>query len=140
MVKLTPEESIKKEVTDVMVMEGQVNELQAILSENPAFKQYLDFKKKFEDKSKELWKNVQDQMIENGIKNIKSDDWGSITVAERINLDIDESKLPDKYFAVTRKPNKKFIADSYKLEKQEPKGVKVSYTKYLLKKFKKDEK
>ncbi len=131
------EEDIKLEVTDIIKKETELNELESILSQNEQFKSYLKFKSNFEQQSSELWKRVEGQMIDNKIKNIKGD-WGSLTIAERIKLDIDESLLPKKFFK--RVADSKLVADTFKLENKAPKGVTVGYTQYLMKRFKKEDK
>lgn len=79
------------------------------------------------------WDQVKDVMIEHDIKSIKGD-WGSITIAERINWECDPTVLQPKFFK--KVVDTKKLTDTFSLEGKLPKGATPSYTKYLTKRIK----
>lgn len=131
------EQDIIDEVSEILVNENKLIELEQSLNANEQFRAYLDFKAEFETKSSQFWKKVETQMIDNKIKSVKGD-WGSLTIAERSNFDIDEELLPKKFYK--KVIDTKLISDTYKLSKKLPKGVNIGYTRYLTKRFKNNKK
>ena len=82
----------------------------------------------------EAWKHVETLMLENNIKSIKNDEWGSITIAEKPTFIIDKELLPPRYWK--KVPNDAKIRSEFTLENVLPKGVEVVTKKYLTKRLK----
>lgn len=81
----------------------------------------------------ETWKKVETAMIDQDIKQIKGD-WGTLTIAERLNWAIDKNELAPRYFKTV--PDTTKISTLFRLEGKPPKGATPSYTKYLMRKLK----
>lgn len=128
------ETDIEAEVVEVLSMEQELVKLETQLSENDEFKKFIDFRKKVNDRSTEVFKNIERVMIDNDIKTVKGT-WGSITVVERTNYSADMTELPAKFIKKVIDTAK--ISASHKLEGKLPKGVTTTTTKFLMKKFKK---
>ncbi len=137
-VKILTEDEIKKkatrEITKLHGMEVQMSELQLALAENPQFVKFMQFQKAFNEKSAELFKNLEEQMIASGVKNVKGD-WGYLTIAERTDVKvIDESLLPKKFFK--KQVDSKKLNEHVKLSGVLPEGTEKKVIKYLTKKIK----
>lgn len=81
------------------------------------------------------WSVLRDKMEEYGVKSIKGD-FGSITLAERTNLEINQDLLPENLFMT--------VPDTTKIRKTmalngDVEGVSTSTTKYLTKRLKASE-
>lgn len=81
----------------------------------------------------DTWEQVKEVMIANDVKSIKGD-WGSITIAERINWEYDPSTLQPKFFK--KVVDTKRLTDTFRLEGKEPKGATAKYVKYLTRRIK----
>lgn len=127
-------EEIKTQVDKILDLQKRFKDYELEITSDPKFKDYLDKQKKVSKEIADFWKTLEKQMIDNDVKSIKSEEWGSITIAERTGWDIDESLLPAKFYQKTI--DKKKITDTFKLEGKEPKGCSVKYTKYLTKRLK----
>jgi hypothetical protein len=137
-VKILTEDELKKkanrEIAKLHGMELQMSELQLALSENPQFVKFMQFQKEFSDKSSEVFKKLEEQMIASGIKSVKGD-WGYLTIAERTDIKvIDETKLPKKFFK--KQVDSKKLNEAVKLSGKLPEGTEKKITKYLTKKIK----
>lgn len=89
--------------------------------------------KALQDKLDSEWKRVESLMIENGVKQIKGD-WGTLTIAERLNWSIDQEVLPPRFWKIV--PDTTKISTIFSLEGKAPKGANPSYTQYLTKRIK----
>lgn len=120
----------ERELKKVGKMEMELSELQMALSENPQFVKFLEFQKAVADKTTEVKKNLETQMIDNGIKSLTIDSYGKITIVERQDIAVtDESKLPKKYFVKTI--NKKALNDDYKLTGELLEGTEQKITRFI---------
>lgn len=110
----------------------------ALFTKGKMFLRYVSLQKDLKELEKELddqWKSLQKAMEENGVDKI-SDDWGSITLASRKNYSFIGKVAPEFEKTV---PDTTKIAAHATLTGELPKGVEVSETKYLVKKFKSKE-
>lgn len=124
---------IDEEVTNALSISQELTELEQQLSQNEQFRRFLELSKTAPAKIQAMWDLVEAQMIEHGIKSIKGD-WGSLTIAERLNWDYDPTMLPAKFFR--KVVDTKKLSDTYRLEGKAPKGATPKYTKYLTKRLK----
>jgi diacylglycerol kinase family enzyme len=127
------EQQIKMELelfeTEQTTLQRMQNELEA----NPKFAQFIEAKKNFDTLASTLWGNVEQAMIDNNIKSIKTDKI-TLTIAERVSFDIDGELLPAKYYK--KVPNTTLIANTFKLEGKPVKGTSPRFTQYLMKRIK----
>ena len=91
--------------------------------------------KALQDKLNEEWNRVESLMIENGVKQVKGD-WGTLTIAERLNWTIDKEVLAPRFYKSV--PDTTKISTLFRLEGKAPKGATPSYTQYLTKRLKGD--
>jgi hypothetical protein len=101
--------------------------------QQPLIKATLELKAA-QAKVDEVWKRVEALMIENNIKSVKSDGWGSLTIVEKPKFVVDSELLAPRYFK--KVPNDQKIRSDYKLEGSLPKGVTVEVTKFITKRLK----
>ena len=73
-------------------------------------------------------------MILNYIISIKGP-WGTITITERLDWDIDLDTLQPKF--IKKVPDTTKISATFRLEGKVPKGCKPTYKKFLTKRLKK---
>lgn len=131
----TVKKDIDKEVVELITEETKLAQLEQALQESPQFKAFIQAQQDFRDKSSAYWKNVEQQMIDNGIKSVKGD-WGSLTIVERVNLKApDLTLVPAKFIKKALDTTK--VSAYEKLAGELPKGVISTPTQYLMKKFKK---
>lgn len=126
------EEIIAGEVTDVLALEQTLEELELELAKNEQFRTFLQRQRDARIQIDSFWKKVETQMIEHNVKSVKGD-WGSLTVAERINWTYNED-LPAKFYK--KVVDTKKLTDTFRLEGKAPKGSAPNYTKYLTKRIK----
>lgn len=131
--KLTEEElkaQAARKLNQVARLETEAKELEMVLSENPQFVKFLQVQKAFADKSAEVKKNLEAQMIASKIKSITIDAWGKITIVEREDIKVvDEDKLPKKFFK--KQVDQKLLNDTVKMTNVLPEGTKRHVTKYI---------
>jgi hypothetical protein len=89
--------------------------------------------KALQDKVDSAWRQVEALMIEKDIKSIKSDKWGSVTIAEKLGWTTTD-ELPSKFYK--KVVDLKRLSDTFRLEGKAPKGAEPKYTKYLTKRLK----
>lgn len=137
-----PKQKDPKAEAEAMALEivnlgKKVEEEQAALMQNEAFKNFIELQKTFQERSAMVWAAIEANMINNEIKSIKGA-WGSLTIAERLGWDIDLDELPSKF--IKKVADTKKISDTFKLEGKPIKGASPKYSKYLMKRFKKEDK
>lgn len=103
----------------------------AIAFEQEISKKVAEYKA-LQDKLNEEWKSVEKLMIDNDIKSVKGD-WGTLTIAERLNWTTTEELAP-RYMKTV--PDTTKISTMFRLEGKAPKGATPSYTKYLTRRIK----
>lgn len=128
------EDDIKEEAHSIIALEAGVATLEQELMSDPKFKQFLDMQKAVNAKATELWGQVQQHMIDNNIKNVKGDSWGSLTIVEKVSFAVDNDLLPKKFTKVV--PDNTKISHAFKLEGKPPKGATPKYSYYLMKRLK----
>jgi hypothetical protein len=133
MAKGDPKQTIEGEVLDVLSLEKQLEEAEAELMKVDQFVRFMQLQKKVKDQATLLWETVKNEMIANDVKSIKGD-WGSVTIAERLDWTVDKDLLPPKYFK--KEVDKTKLSATFRLEGKAPKGAEPKYTKYLTKRIK----
>lgn len=128
------EATIVEEVKGVLQLEGQLSQLETELSQNEDFKKFIEFQKEVRDKSAEVFKKIEQTMIDNDIKSVKGD-WGSLTIVERKSWTYDVEVLPKKFIKKVVDTTK--VDTAYKLEGTPPKGATFVTKKGLMKRFSK---
>lgn len=137
-------DKIEAEAVEIIEKEHNLsNELMVLESElrntNPKFQQFIEKQselKLVQSQSEIFWDTIKTEMIAHDIKSIKGE-WGSITVAERVNYKAIDNNLE----GVARKFIKKVldtteVGRTHKLEGKIPKGIDSTITKYLMKRLK----
>ena len=109
------------ELMQVKDMEMQLSELEMALSNDPTFQNFLNLQKAVADKSKEVLKNLEKQMIENNVKSIKLNDWGTLTIVDGKKWSYDETVLPKKF--IKKVVDTTAINNQLKLTGKVPKGA-----------------
>src|SRR5438105_4925117 len=112
-----PQQLIEGQVLTTLDLQKSLEDMQTELMQNEKFRQFLELSKTVPQQISDTWSKIESQMVEHDIKSLKGD-WGSITIAERINWDVDTEQLPSKF--VKKVPDLKKITDTYRLEGKEP--------------------
>lgn len=128
----TTEDIITDEVMEILELESGLIELEQEISQNEQFRNFLDYQRETKKTIDEFWDKVEEHMVKHDVKSIKGD-WGTLTIAERLNWKTDET-LPNKFYK--KLVDTKKLSDTYRLEGKAPKGATPSYTKYLTKRLK----
>lgn len=137
------EDAITEEAKELLDSERtltlEVRELENELRQvDPRFQKFIEKQaelKVLQSQNADAWKEIEKQMIELNIKSVKGD-WGSITIAERLNWRIDQEVLPPRFWK--KVPDTTKISTIFRLEGKAPKGANLSYTQYLTKRIKVD--
>lgn len=127
------ENQVKHELEAYEQSQTELANLETELNNNPQFKQFLQARKKFAEMEAEVWGKVEQVMIDNNIKTIKTDTM-TLSIAQRISFDIDPDQLPDAYFK--RVPDNTKIAGQFKLHGEPVVGTSPKYKQYLVKRIK----
>jgi hypothetical protein len=135
-----PQQVIEGEVASAQELETQLATLESALAGNEQFQQFLAVRNQLNEKYGEIRKKVADVMIPayqagEVDKSLKGD-WGSVTVTERDDFDIDEAALPAKFFK--KVPDTTRIRKTFQLEGVAPKGTVRSVKYGIMIKFKKE--
>lgn len=126
-------EQAEKTVAKIVKQQNELAAQELELMANPEFRAFQENVKKVNAQIADYWKRVEESMIANDIKSIKGD-FGSVTVAERTDFDVDGDELPAKFYK--KVVDTKKIADTYKLTGKAPKGTTPKIKKYLAKRLK----
>lgn len=127
------EVEIYSKVEEQINLEKKLQLIEESLMDIPQFKQFLDLQRSVNERARTIWSTIEEKMIENNIKKIQGD-FGTITVAERQNWDINEDELPNKFYK--KVVDTKKITDTFRLTGKAPKGANSVVTKYLTKRLK----
>lgn len=122
------EQQIKSEVMLFEQRETELVDLAQTLNADPKFAMFLQAQKDFNDYQATVWKNIEQQMIDNGIRSIKTDTV-TLTIATRTSYDIDEEQLPAKFWK--KVPDTTKISGTHKLEGKPVKGTTPKEKQYL---------
>ena len=122
---------VEGEVLSTQELELQLTNVQNELAQNPKFQEFLSLRTALNNKYAEIRANVEAVMVSayqagDVDKSIKGD-WGSVTVVEKDDFDIDEKLLPAKFWK--KVPDTTLIRKTYQLEGKAPKGT-TQKTKY----------
>lgn len=128
----TAEELIKGTVDSTLALEEQLRKTEAHLMQFEEFRKFITLQKQVKDQADKVWKSVEEQMIAHNIRQIKGD-WGTLTIAERLDWNIDVDKLPARFFKKT--PNTTLLSSVYRLEGKTPEGAEPVTKKYLVKRL-----
>lgn len=117
-------ETIEGEMLDALALQRQLDDTEAELMQLEQFQNFVNLRKSLNDKWAEVRKKVEDVMVPaykagKIDKSIKGE-YGSITVTESDQFDVDETILPAKYFKRVVDSTK--IRTIYQLEGEAPKG------------------
>ena len=127
------EEILQAEVRDMIALEQELQQTELELMSDPRFQEFLVKKRNLDQQMSTFWKGVEAQMITHDIKQIKGD-WGTLTIAERLDWDINEAELPRGFKKLV--PDTKKLSDHYRLTGKQQKGASPRISKYLSKRFK----
>lgn len=131
-VKLTEEElkeEAKSELATVQTLESQLSELELALSQDERFQNFLTLQKTVADKSREVMKKLETQMIDNGIKSIKIDTWGTLTIVDAKKWTYNTDELPKKF--IKKAVDTTAINNYFKLSNKLPKGASYEPNQYI---------
>jgi hypothetical protein len=129
------EQQIKSELELYDERQTALQQLEQELQADPKFAQFLEARKSFAELEAQVWSKVEQVMLDNNIKTIKTDKV-TLTMAERTNFEIDLDLLPAKY--IKKVPNTTLIGSEFKLTGKPVKGTTPSKKLYLTKRFKKE--
>lgn len=132
-VKVLTEDEIKalaaRDMGEVEKLQDQAKTLEIALAENPMFIAFMQMQEKVADKKKEVLKNLEQQMIEAGVKSIVLDEFGTITIVDGKSWKYDENELPRKYFK--KAVDTTAINNAFKLTGKLPKGASFTPNQYI---------
>ena len=134
MPEVNKEDQISKEVVSLKDLEHKLEVSKQALMSDENFKRFIELKKEFNEQSASVWREVEKTMLDNDIKSVKGD-WGSVTIAERMNWQIDDIEAIPKKF-IKKVVDTKKLSDTYRLENKPIKGATPAYSKYLTKRLK----
>ena len=123
---------LEQQVANILDVERAFHDYEQEIMQDEKFRAFLTKQKEVTNQISAFWKELETQMIDKDIKSIKGD-WGTITIAERLNWTTDET-LPAKFYK--KVVDTKRISDTFRLEGKAPKGAIISTTKYLTKRIK----
>lgn len=131
---------IEGEVMDALSLQRKLDDTESELMLDPRFKQYLALR----DEVNQVWDKVRAQISDIMIpayqagkidKSIKGS-WGSITVTERQDFEINQAELPAKF--IKKVADTTLIRKTFELTKKEIKGAKPIKKFGLMMKFNKE--
>lgn len=110
-----------KELEPVVDMSLKVAELEKSLSANPQFIEFMKLKDAVAKKESEVKKTIEEKMIENSVKKIVVDNYGTFTIVDSKSWSYDEDELPRKF--IKKAVDTTAINNHYKLTGKLPKGA-----------------
>jgi ribosomal protein RSM22 (predicted rRNA methylase) len=113
MPKKSPEDIVKSELELYEEKELALQQLTQELESSPQFAAFLEAQRAFREVEANVWKNVEQAMMDNNIKSIKTDKV-TLSIATRTSYDIDLDLLPKKF--IKRVPDTTKIATAHKLK------------------------
>lgn len=132
-------DEVSKELAPVVDMSVKVAELEQALSANPQFIEFMKLKDAVAKKEGEVKKQIEGRMIENGIKKVVVDSYGTFTIVDSKSWSYDENELPKKF--IKKVVDTTAVNNHFKLTGKLPKGatyVPKQFLKVTPKKEKKD--
>jgi predicted nuclease with TOPRIM domain len=134
MSKKKPEKEIEDDVTQAITLAHELAALeQELMVADERFRKFIEKQQTFKKQSEELFNQIEEKMVEYGIKTVKGE-WGAISLVERTYFTIDEDSLPRGYKKLV--PDTKKIGDHYKLTGEAIKGAEPKTKHHLQKRFK----
>lgn len=127
------EEKVKSDIQKYEDQKMALESLESELESSPQFAKFIEAQKQFREIESNVWSNIEQLMLDNDIKSIKTDKI-TLTIAERVSFDIDLDLLPNKF--IKRVPDTTKINGTYKLEGKPVKGTTPRTTRYLMKRVK----
>lgn len=127
-----PKEIIESEVLDVQAQQRELEQLQMALSQNEQFTRFMELTKAVNTKMAEVRAHVEAVMVPayqagQVDKSLKGD-WGSVTVTESDEFDVDVAALPKELKKTV--PDMGKIKDHYHLHGKVPKGATYKGKRY----------
>jgi hypothetical protein len=131
MSKANPKQIIEGEIVDALELQQQLEKLENQLMDDGRFRQFMALREKVNTVWANTRKDIESVMVPaykagEIDKNVKGE-WGSITVTESDQFEIDEKTLPSKFFK--KVPDTSKIRATYHLEGKAPKGT-TAFKKY----------
>ena len=114
-------DEVSKELAPVVDMSVKVAELEQALSANPQFIEFMKLKDAVAKKEGEVKKQIEGRMIENGIKKVVIDSYGTFTIVDSKSWSYDENELPKKF--IKKVVDTTAVNNHYKLTGKLPKGA-----------------
>lgn len=131
-------EEASKELAPVIDMSLKVQELEQSLSANPQFIEFMQLRDAVSKKEAEVKKNIEQRMIENSIKKVVIDTYGTFTIVDGKTWSYDEDELPRKF--IKKAVDTTAVNNHYKLTGKLPKGATYVPKQFLKVTPKKDKK
>lgn len=123
---------VERLAANVIALERTMQADEQAMMQNEQFKQFLQAQKEAKAQIAEVWAEIEKQMLAHDIKSIKGD-WGTITIAERLNWKV-TGELSPRYYKKVIDTTK--LSTLFRLEGKAPEGAEPYYTKYLTKRIK----
>lgn len=137
-----PQSVIEGEVVSALAQQKELEDIESALMQNEQFKQFMSLRDAVNKKWDEVRSQIEAVMVpaykEGKIDKSIKRGWGSITVKENDEFEIDQDILPKKFWK--KVPDTSFIRSTFQLEGKEVKGTKHSKKYSIVMKFKKESK
>lgn len=125
-------DEIEQEVTSALALSHELSDLEAQLNQNEQFRRFMELSKAVTTKMADVREHIESVMVPayqagQVDKSIKGD-WGSVTVTESDEFDVDVAALPKELKKVI--PDMGKVKDHYHLHGKAPKGATYKGKKY----------
>lgn len=127
------EDELKSMVIEAIELQTDILKQESILMQDNRFRQFIERQKIVQEQIANIWKSIEQSMIENNVKSIKGS-FGSLTIVSKKGYDIDTENLPQKYFK--KVPDTSKIGKTIDLTDKPIPGVSLKEIKYLRKNIK----
>jgi hypothetical protein len=120
-----PQAVIEGEVRGTLQLQSRLDSLQTELMADPRFLQFLDLRDQVNQRWAEVRANIERVMVpayqDGRVPKTLKGEWGSVTVTEKDEFNLDETKLPASFYK--KVPDTSKIRIIYQLEGKAPKGT-----------------
>ncbi|MBS4040377.1 MAG: siphovirus Gp157 family protein [Flavobacteriales bacterium] len=124
-------QELAQDVQSLIPIQNDILQLQ----QSPEVVKYLEKVNQFKNKEAAIREVIQGQMEKHGIKSIKGENWGSMTIRENTNFSAEDlDSVPPKFIKKALDTTK--LRAHLKLSDKLPKGVEVTHTRSLVIKLK----
>lgn len=125
-------ELVIPKVKNILDLEDKLTVRDGIIEQTPELLNFLKTAKEIEEQIEASYGYLKEQMVKYDVRAMKGD-WGSLTIAERLNWNV-IGKLQPKFYK--KVPDTAKMKAYYVAMDRLPAGVDVTTTKYLSKKLK----